>query len=95
MKKVLSDIRIVDLTQHLAGPFCTMLLADMGADVLRIEGPGSPTGRRAQQAGEAGTSLPPILLAADSPYSAHQRNKKSLALNLKMEEAKDAKNKKE
>ncbi|OGO42073.1 MAG: hypothetical protein A2137_06600 [Chloroflexi bacterium RBG_16_58_8] len=71
------------------GPFCTMVLADMGADVLRIEEPGPPTGRRAQQAGEAGTNLPPVTMAADSPYSAHQRNKRSLALNLKMEESRE------
>ena len=39
MAGALSDIKVVDLTRTLAGPFCTMLLGDMGADVVKIEEP--------------------------------------------------------
>ena len=35
----LRDVKIVDLTQHLSGPFSTMLLADMGAEVIKVEPP--------------------------------------------------------
>ena len=49
MISALQGIRIIDLTQHLAGPFCTMLLADMGAQVSKLEPPWSNANRNSPQ----------------------------------------------
>ncbi len=72
----LSDLRVLDLTQVLAGPYCTMLLADMGADVVKIERPG----------GDLIRSNPPFLESDDEPYGGYfqsvNRGKRSLELNL-------------
>ncbi|MGH7781427.1 MAG: CaiB/BaiF CoA transferase family protein [Candidatus Binataceae bacterium] len=78
----LSGIKILDLTKLAPGPFCTMILGDLGADIIKIEEPGAPTGRRAQQAGAAGTQGPAGAFGG-SPFNALNRNKKSIALNLK------------
>jgi crotonobetainyl-CoA:carnitine CoA-transferase CaiB-like acyl-CoA transferase len=81
----LEGIKILDLTRLAPGPYCTMILADLGADVLKIEEPGPPTGRRAEQA--AGRTEAPRPLNRSSPFNALNRNKKSMGLNLKNEEA--------
>ena len=70
----LSGIRVVDLTRILAGPFCSMLLADMGADVLKIETPGEGDPVRRQGAVRDGISW---------YFAAFNRNKRSLSLNLR------------
>jgi crotonobetainyl-CoA:carnitine CoA-transferase CaiB-like acyl-CoA transferase len=78
----LAGIKVLDLTKLAPGPFCTMILGDLGADVIKIEEPGPPTGRRAEQAGKAGTEGPGASFSA-SPFNALNRNKKSIGLNLK------------
>jgi crotonobetainyl-CoA:carnitine CoA-transferase CaiB-like acyl-CoA transferase len=74
-RNVLDDILVVDLTQALAGPYCTMLLGDMGAQVVKVEPPGS---------GDQSRGWGPPFLAGESTYFLSvNRNKKSLSLNLK------------
>ncbi len=77
MKGALQNIRIVDLTQHLAGPFCTMLLADMGAEVIKIEPPWGDASRTSPQY--------PEIKGQNTYFMFVNRNKKSVALNLKSE----------
>ncbi|HEY6395225.1 MAG TPA: CoA transferase, partial [Candidatus Binataceae bacterium] len=76
----LTDIRIIDLTQALAGPFCTMLLADLGADVIKIE---PPTGDMSRSMGP----LPPDRNGCDygGYFASVNRNKRSIVLDIKTE----------
>jgi crotonobetainyl-CoA:carnitine CoA-transferase CaiB-like acyl-CoA transferase len=75
--RILEDIRVLDLTQFWFGPYCTMMLADMGAEVIRIEPPWGSVDRMAD-----------AYLVGGSSYTFHQLNlnKKGLTLNLKTEE---------
>jgi crotonobetainyl-CoA:carnitine CoA-transferase CaiB-like acyl-CoA transferase len=80
----LEGLRVIDLTQMLAGPFCTMMLADQGAEVIKIE-PLDGDGTR-----EVGPFHPEDSLRAFSGYfQSVNRNKASIALDLKRPEAKD------
>jgi formyl-CoA transferase len=75
---LLDGVRIIDLTRVLAGPFCTMILGDLGADVIKIERPGM--GDDTRQWG------PPFVEGGQSAYFlCTNRNKRSLTLNLKSE----------
>ena len=72
---VLDDTLVIDLTQALAGPYCTMLLGDMGADIIKIEQPGSGDQSRCWG--------PPFVEGESTYFLSVNRNKKSLTLNLK------------
>ena len=73
---LLADLRVVDLTRVLAGPYCTMMLGDLGADVIKIELPGR--GDDTRQWG------PPFTAKGESAYFiSANRNKRSLTLDLK------------
>lgn len=73
----LSNVRVLDLTQVLSGPYCTQMLSDLGADVIRIEGPQTDVAR----------TMPPYQVAGDSVYYlAINRNKRSVVVDLKTEE---------
>lgn len=73
----LAGIRVFDLTRVLAGPFCTMVMADLGAEVIKIEGPDNPDYTR---------SIPPFAGDVSHYFMAINRNKKSVALDLKSPE---------
>ncbi|MFQ5458041.1 MAG: CaiB/BaiF CoA transferase family protein [Myxococcota bacterium] len=73
----LSGVKILDLSRLLPGPFCTLMLADMGAEVVKVEDPNG---------GDYGRWAPPLLGNLSSHFHALNRNKKSIALNLKQAE---------
>ena len=76
----LSGVKVLDLTQIMAGPMCTMLLADMGANVIKIERPGSGDDTR-----RMGSRLTGDIAAG---FLALNRNKRSIALDLRSEAGK-------
>jgi len=81
MKPPLSGVRVIALEQYMSAPYCTMLLADAGAEVIKIERPGRGDPRR---------SIPPYATGEGGErvaggFIGYNRNKKSLALNLRAE----------
>jgi crotonobetainyl-CoA:carnitine CoA-transferase CaiB-like acyl-CoA transferase len=86
LKGLLEGVRVLDLTRFLSGPHCTLLLAGLGAEVIKVDDPrsGDPTVGAPPFAGEAGPSLE-RRAAGDVgiPYLKRARGKKSITLNLK------------
>jgi crotonobetainyl-CoA:carnitine CoA-transferase CaiB-like acyl-CoA transferase len=77
MPKPLAGLRVIELANFIAGPLCGTLLADMGADVVKIEPP----------KGDMGRAMPPIRNNESVSFVALNRNKRSLVLDLKRPEA--------
>jgi formyl-CoA transferase len=76
----LAGIRVMDLTHALAGPYCTMLLGDLGANVIKVE---PPSGDQSRQWG------PPFIDGESSYFLSVNRNKRSVVLDLKKPAARD------
>jgi crotonobetainyl-CoA:carnitine CoA-transferase CaiB-like acyl-CoA transferase len=76
----LTGIRVLDLTRLLPGAFCTLLLADLGADVIKIEQPGE---------GDYNRTFPPLNRKESGSFLLLNRNKRSLTLNLKSAQGRD------
>lgn len=75
----LDGLRVLDVTQFMAGPFCTMLLADFGADVIKVEPP----------SGDGTRQMPPSVGAESPAFNAVNRGKRSVVLDLKTPEGRD------
>jgi formyl-CoA transferase len=76
----LAGFRILDLTQVVSGPFCTMLLGDMGADVIKVEPPEGDSTRRFGR---------PLKNGVTATFLAFNRNKRSLVVDLKKDRGRD------
>lgn len=81
MEQALNGLKVLDFTQVYSGPYCTMLLADMGADVIKVETIGK---------GDQTRNFPPIKDGVSGYYNYVNRNKRSITLNLKSEKGRAA-----
>ena len=75
MNNILDGLKVIDCTQILAGPFCTMMLGDMGAEIIKVEKPNG--GDDIRRFG------PPFIDGESAAFLMINRNKKSIALNMK------------
>jgi crotonobetainyl-CoA:carnitine CoA-transferase CaiB-like acyl-CoA transferase len=73
----LSGIRVLDLTRYIPGPYCTMLLGDLGADVVKVEEPGI---------GDPTRLVPPAVGESGAAHAALNRNKRSIVVDIRKEE---------
>ena len=70
----LDDVRVLDLTRLLPGPFCTLMLADFGADVIKVEDTAG---------GDYMRWMPPLVDEYSAMFHPLNRNKRSIAIDLK------------
>jgi CoA:oxalate CoA-transferase len=80
MQQALEGIKVLDLTRVLAGPYATMVMADMGADVIKIEAP---------EIGDDSRQFGPYIKDESAYFMSLNRNKRSITLNLKAPKAKE------
>ncbi len=80
MALALDGMRVLEITQVMSGPFCGLLLGDLGADVIKVEKPGGDDSRR---------MAPPEINGESAAFMAINRNKRGLGLNLKSEDARE------
>jgi len=80
MAGALDHLLVLDLTSHLSGPYCAMMLADHGADVIKIEPP----------TGDSARGMPPFVNGESAPFMTWNRNKRSIVLDLKLPADKEA-----
>ena len=81
MKKVLEGIRVIDLTTFMSGPFASMILGDLGAEIIKVEQP---------NVGDTSRHIPPYFHKGESLYYLSlNRNKRSVTLNLNTDEGKE------
>lgn len=81
MEQALKGVKVIDLSRVLAGPYCTMILGDLGADVMKVEAPGGSDDTRSWG--------PPDLEGQSAYYLCANRNKRAMTLNLKTEEGRE------
>jgi crotonobetainyl-CoA:carnitine CoA-transferase CaiB-like acyl-CoA transferase len=79
MASALEPLKVVDLSSHLSGPYCAMVLADHGAGVIKVERPGS---------GDDARKMPPFVGGESAPFMIWNRNKRSVVIDLKTEAGK-------
>jgi crotonobetainyl-CoA:carnitine CoA-transferase CaiB-like acyl-CoA transferase len=80
MSGPLADLKVLDLSRFVAGPFCAMMLGDMGAQVVKVEKPGT---------GEDIRAVPPLIDGDSLFVITYNRNKRSLTLNLRSEQGQE------
>ena len=80
MAGALDHLLVLDLTSHLSGPYCAMLLADHGAEVIKIEPP----------KGDSARGMPPFINGESAPFMTWNRNKRSVVMDLKQAADKEA-----